>query len=177
MSSATDRLADGTVPAAPEQLFARLANLGIETRTVQHAPVFTVEEAQRLRGEIDGGHCKNLFLRNKKGRMWLVVCGEERVVDLKALAKRLGAGRLSFGSPRRLMEHLGVIPGAVTPFAIVNDHDGSVPVIIDRSLLEETAINCHPLDNAQTTTIATDDLVRFLESEGHPPKVIDLPTG
>ena len=176
---ATDhgKLADGSTPASPEQLFERLDALGITTRTVEHPPVFTVQEAQRLRGQLAGGHCKNLFLRNKKGKMWLVVCNEESTVDLKALAKRLGAGRFSFGSPHRLMEHLGVIPGAVTPLAIINDHDGAVKVVIERSLLQHEALNCHPLDNARTSTIGTADLVRFLEAEGHAPEVFDLPAG
>lgn len=175
MSEEEARLADGSPPATPEQLFARLEELGVTTRTVQHPPVFTVEEAQRLRGELEGGHCKNLFLRNKKGRMWLVVCAEDSAVDLKALADRLGAGRLSFGSARRLMDHLGVIPGAVTPLAILNDHDDAVRVAIERRLLEVSPLNCHPLDNAQTTAIATDDLLRFLEAEDHAPEIIDLP--
>lgn len=175
MSEQAARLADGSPPATPEQLFERLESLGIDTRTVQHPAVFTVEEAQRLRGELTGGHCKNLFLRNKKGRMWLVVCAEDSTVDLRALADRLGAGRLSFGSAGRLMEHLGVIPGAVTPFAILNDHDGAVRVVIERRLLALSPLNCHPLDNARTTAIATDDLLRFLEAENHSPEIIDLP--
>jgi Ala-tRNA(Pro) deacylase len=176
MSNENTRLVDGSSPATPEQLLARLDELGIQTRTVTHPPVFTVEEAQRLRGELTGGHCKNLFLRNKKGRMWLVVCAEESTVDLKALAVRLGAGRFSFGSPQRLMEHLGVIPGAVTPLAIVNDRSGAVRVVIERRLLDQSPLHCHPLDNARTTAIAPQDLVRFLEAEEHPPEIIDLPS-
>ena len=169
------KLAGGSGPATPQALFARLDELGIQTRTVAHPPVFTVEESQQLRGQLPGGHCKNLFLRDKKGRMWLVVCAEETAVDLKALGKRLG-GRLSFGSPRRLMEHLGVIPGAVTPFAIVNDHDVAVRVVIERRLADLPLLNFHPLDNAQTTAIATTDLLRFLEAENHAPELLELPT-
>ena len=169
------RLVDGSVPATPEDLFARLEELGIETRTVEHPPVFTVEESQQLRGQLPGGHCKNLFLRDKKGHMWLVVCAEETAVDLKALGKRLG-GRLSFGSARRLMENLGVIPGAVTPFAIVNDRAGAVRVVIERQLAELPLLNFHPLDNARTTAIATTDLLRLLEAENHAPELLELPT-
>lgn len=168
------RLEDGSPPATPEDLFARLTELGIEHTTVQHPPVYTVEEAKALRGKLAGGHTKNLFLRNKKGAMWLVVCSEDRDIDLKGLAKRLGAGRFSFGSPDRLMKYLGIIPGAVTPFAILNDKGGAVRVVLERGMLECETLNFHPLDNAQTTAISAADLVRFLEAEGHQPDLIDL---
>jgi len=168
------RLSDGSAPATPEALFERFEELGIETRTVEHPPVFTVEESQQLRGQLPGGHCKNLFLRDKKGRMWLIVCAEDTAVDLKALGRQLG-GRLSFGSPRRLMENLGVIPGAVTPFAIVNDRDGAVEVVIERQLADLPLLNFHPLDNGRTTAIATDDLLRFLEADDHAARLLELP--
>ncbi len=168
------RLADGSAPATPEDLFQRLQALGIETRTVSHAPVFTVEEAKALRGELPGGHTKNLFLRNKKGRMWLVTCLEDREIDLKSLATILESGRFSFGSASRLMTYLGVVPGAVTPFAIMNDKGGAVQMVLDQRMLGLDPLNFHPLDNAMTTAIAPQDLVRFLEAEGHPPQVVDL---
>ena len=167
-------LDDGSAPATPEVLLQHLAELGIEVDTVSHPPVFTVEEAKALRGELTGGHTKNLFLRNKKGRMWLVVCPEDRQVDLKSLGQRLGAGRFSFGSADRLIRYLGLIPGAVTPFGVINDHGGAVTLVIDRSLMEITPLNFHPLDNAMTTAIAPQDLVRFLESVDHVPELIDL---
>ena len=174
--TATDagRLADGREPALPADLFVRLTELGIETTTVTHPPVFTVEESKALRGPLTVGHTKNLFLRNNKGRMWLVVCGESRAVDLKALGHAIGAGRLSFASPERLMRYLGVIPGAVTPFAVVNDVGREVAVAIDRHLLEQEPLNFHPLDNAMTTAIAAADLLRFLEAEDHTPVLVDL---
>jgi Ala-tRNA(Pro) deacylase len=168
------RLADGSEPAAPEHLFRRLEDLSIATDTVEHPPVFTVEEAKALRGELKGCHTKNLFLRDKKGAMWLVVCPEDRVVDLKQLAERLGAGRLSFGSSERLMKYLGVIAGAVTPFAVINDRAGRVRVALDRAILEAGALNFHPLDNGMTTSIAPEDFTRFLEAEGHPPLLVAL---
>ncbi len=168
-------LADGRAPATPDDLFARLRELGIETTTMTHEPVFTVEEAKRLRGEISGAHTKNLFLRNKKGRMWLVTCLEDRQVDLKALGDALGGGRLSFGSADRLMRYLGVIPGAVTPFAAINDHGGAVQVVLDKGMLGDyEVLNFHPLDNAMTTAIAPGDLVRFLRGVGHPPDHLDF---
>ena len=168
-------LADGGTPAGPEALFARLRELGIETETLEHAPVFTVEEAKRLRGELPGGHTKNLFLRNKKGRMWLVVCLEDREIDLKALGEQLGSGRLSFASADRLMTYLGVVPGAVTPFAALNDAQGQVQVMLDRGMLQaHDRLNFHPLDNAMTTGIQPADLARFLQAVDHSPGYLDL---
>lgn len=162
-------------PATPHELLARLEGLGIEARTHRHPPVFTVEEAQALKGDLPGAHTKNLFLRDKKERMWLVVALHDRDVDLRALGPVLGArGRLSFGSPRRLMEHLGVRPGSVTPFAVVNDGAGQVTVVLDEGLRGFEVWNAHPLDNAMTTALRGVDLVRFLEAEGHPPVWLDL---
>ena len=160
--------------ATSEELFARLAELGIRTATVRHAAVFTVEEAKAQRGALPGAHVKNLFLRNKKGAMWLVVAEEDRPIDLKALGERLGAGRLSFGSADRLMAHLGVPPGAVTPFAVINDRAGAVRVVIDRGLLDRDPINCHPLRNDMTTAIAAADLLAFLAACGHEAEILDL---
>lgn len=168
------RLEDGSEPARPRDLLDRLAALGIESTTVRHAPVFTVEEAKAERGDLPGSHTKSLFLRNKKGRMWLVVCLEDRVVDLKSLAREIGAGRLSFGSSERLMRYLGVVPGAVSPFSVINDHGRKVQTVLDRGLLESDRVNLHPLDNAMTTAVAPEGLLRFLEEEDHPPLLIDL---
>lgn len=162
---------------SPHELLEHLGELGIETTTRTHEPVFTVEQAKTVRADLPGTHCKNLFLKNKKGRMWLVVLPEDHPLDLRDLGEQLGSGRLSFGSERRLDEHLGVIPGAVTPLALVNDTDAAVQIVFERSVLEEPGpINCHPLDNSMTTAIRPTDLVRFLESTGHPPLVLDLAT-
>ncbi len=161
-------------PATPEELFARLAELGIRTATVQHAAVFTVEEAKAQRGALPGAHVKNLFLRNKKGAMWLVVAAEDRAIDLKALGERIGSGRLSFGSAERLMAHLGVSPGAVTAFAVINDRAGAVRVVIDRAVLDRDPVNCHPLRNDMTTAIAAVDLLAFLAACGHEADILDL---
>ena len=160
--------------ATPDDLFRLLRDLGITTSTLSHEPVFTVDQARQIRGDLPGGHSKNLFLRTKKGAMWLIVAREDRQIDLKQLATRLGSDRLSFGSPERLMRALGVIPGAVTPFAVINDTGGRVHVVLDRALLEEDPLNFHPLDNTMTTTIASADLLRFLEATGHEPLLIDL---
>ncbi len=159
----------------PNELLAYLDELGIETNTVEHPPVFTVEEAKRRRGPLPGAHCKSLFLRNKKGRMWLVVLFEDSEVDLRWLGDAIGAGRVGFASPRRLDEHLGVIPGAVTPFAVVNDAKREVRVVVERGLLDAELLNFHPLVNTRTTSISPDDLVRFLESTDHPPTLLGRP--
>ncbi len=176
------RLADAAEPAAgpdlptsPETLFRRLDELGISHRSVTHPPVFTVEEAKALRGDLPGGHVKNLFLRNKKGdAMWLVVALEDREIDLKALGERIGAGRVSFCSAERLRTYLGVLPGSVTPLALINDREKRVKVVIDKELLEQNPVNVHPLVNTMTTAISPEDLLRFLEATGHSPEIIDL---
>jgi Ala-tRNA(Pro) deacylase len=161
-------------PAGPAELLAVLAGLGIPAPTVDHAAVFTVAEAKALRGELPGAHTKSLFLRNKKGVMWLVVAREDRIIDLRRLGDQLGSGRLSFASPERLQRHLGVIPGAVSPFAVINDRDRVVTVVLDADLREEDPLNFHPLDNTMTTAISWDDLLRFLQAHDHPPAFVDF---
>jgi Ala-tRNA(Pro) deacylase len=169
-------LADGSRPAGSAELLARLAELGVPARTVDHPPVFTVEEAARYKGDLPGAHTKNLFLRDKPGkRMWLVCVLAERDVDLQALPPRIGAKpRLSFGSEDRMMRYLGITPGAVSPFAIINDRGGHVQVVLDRALLAGDIVNLHPLDNAKTTAVAPPDLLRFLEAERHAPLMLDF---
>jgi len=169
------RLIDGSTPMTPAELLARLEEMGIPARTTEHAPVHTVEEAREVRGHLPGCHTKNLFVRNKKEEMYLLVCEQDRKVDLRVLGEMLGAGRLSFGSPRRLMRRLGVTPGSVNPFAVVNDAEGAVEVVLDRSILEEEPLNFHPLDNAMTTAIAAQDFLAFLQAEDHPPRIMDFP--
>lgn len=168
-------LDDGSSPATPEDLWARLDQLGIAHTTHRHAPVFTVEEAQRLKGDLPGAHTKNLFLRDKKGTMWLLVARFDKDVDLHVVGPQVGArGRLSFGSPERLMRYLGVIPGSVTPFSVLNDHGKKVAVALDSGLRQQEVWNAHPLDNAMTTAVSREDLLRFLEVMGHPPVWVDL---
>jgi Ala-tRNA(Pro) deacylase len=162
------------LPTSPQQLLARLQALGIACQNHEHAAVFTVEEAKALRGALTGGHIKNLFLRNKKEEMWLVVAEEDKRIDLKALGERLGAGKLSFGSPDRLLRYLGVLPGAVTPFGIINDKDRNVKVVLDRDLMGFNPVNAHPLVNTMTTALSPQDLVKFLEAEGHKPDILDI---
>lgn len=160
------------MPATPDDLFAYLDQLGIAHKTVQHAPAFTVEEAQELRGIVPGGHTKNLFLRDKKGVPYLVVASEDAVIELRALHRLLGAtGRFSFGSAELMGELLGVTPGSVTPFAVINDTGRRVTVVLDAAMVAQPVLNFHPLVNTATTTIARDDLLKFLEATGHPPRI------
>ena len=160
---------------SPQQLFARLDALGLAHRTVEHAPVFTVDQAKQHRGALPGHHIKNLFLRNKKEAMWLVVALEDRAIDLKRLGEVLGAGRLSFGSPERLRKHLGVEPGSVTPFALINDTAHQVTLVLDRGLADDRPVNAHPLTNTMTTAISFADLGRFFAATGHAPQWLDFP--
>jgi len=168
------------LPTSPDQLLARLDELGISSHTVDHAPVFTVEESKELRGQLPGGHVKNLFLRNKKEEMWLVTVEESKRVDLKALGEKLtgaagGAAKLSFGSADRLMQYLGVIPGAVTPFAVINDKGKAVRMVLDEDLLRHDVLHAHPLVNFKATALAPKDLLHFLDAEGHPAQLIAVP--
>ncbi|MEP7031809.1 MAG: YbaK/EbsC family protein [Pseudolabrys sp.] len=156
----------------PDQLFALLDGLGIAHKTVKHPPVFTVEQAAALRGQIAGGHTKNLFLRDKKQALYLVVALEDAEIDLKSLHRTLGAsGRFSFGSSDLLREVWGVEPGSVTPFGAANDTGTRVTVVLDSAMMEHETLNYHPLDNTMTTSIARGDLVKFLESTSHMPRI------
>src|SRR5215831_13845004 len=153
------------MPATPADLFAYLDRLGIAHRTVTHVPLFTVEQSRALRGSIPGAHTKNLFLRDKKGALVLLTALEDAVIELKSLHRRLGSsGRFSFGSAELMRETLGIEPGAVTPFAAMNDGERRVSVVLDTELMRHASINAHPLVNTMTTTLARADLVKFLEA-------------
>jgi len=156
----------------PDQLFVALDALGISHSTVKHPPLFTVEQSRSLRGQIPGGHTKNLFLRDKKSEIYLVVTLEDAEIELKGLHRKLGAsGRFSFGSADLMREVLGVEPGSVTPFGAINDSEGRVTVVLDAAMMEHATLNFHPLVNTMTTSINRDDLVKFLESTGHSPRI------
>jgi Ala-tRNA(Pro) deacylase len=157
-----------------QDLFARLAALGIATHTVEHEPLFTVAESIKLERELPGAHSKNLFLKDEGGDLFLVEAKSSTRVALKGLARTLGAGRFSFGKAELLMETLGVPPGSVTAFAVINDRDRRVRVVIDAELMKHDSMNCHPLENTATTSIARDDLLRFIRSCGHEPRIAVL---
>ncbi len=163
------------MPKTPEELLDFLKSLGIETKTRRHAPLFTVADSQSLRGEIAGGHTKNLFLKDKKDNFFLVTVGEDATIDLKTIHHKIGAsGRVSFGKPEALMELLGVAPGSVTVFGAINDVQGRVKVVLDESLMENDVINGHPLTNEATTSIGRADLLRFLSETRHEPLVLKV---
>ena len=160
------------MPQTPDQLFAFLDTLGIAHTTVTHPPLFTVEQSRALRGQIPGGHTKNLFLRDKKSNVYLVTAEEDANIDLKGLHRVLGAsGRFSFGSAELMLELLGVAPGSVTPLGVLHDTQGRINVVLDAALMEHDTINCHPLINTMTTNLRRDDLVKFLEATGHSPRI------
>jgi Ala-tRNA(Pro) deacylase len=162
------------VPATPDDLFDRLAALEIAVTTHHHAPAFTVEQGNAVWGAIPGIHCKNLFLKDGKGRLWLVVAPADKRIDLKRLPDAIGSARLSFGSGDLLENVLGVEPGSVTPFALINDHGRRVTPVLDAWMMEQALLNYHPLRNDMTTTIAAADFRRFLAAIGHRPEIVAL---
>jgi Ala-tRNA(Pro) deacylase len=162
------------MPLSRDELFSRFAELGIATETIEHPAVFTVAESQTVEIPLPGAHTKNLFLKSERGALVLVIAKSSTQVDLKALGKRLGTGRFSFGKPDLLMSTLGVTPGSVTAFAVANDSAGRINVVIDAALAGDGSVNCHPLENTATTNIAYEDLLRFIRSTGHEPSVMTL---
>lgn len=164
---------------SPDDLLARLDTLGIAHTTHRHPAVFTVEEARAHCGHLPGCHCKNLFLKDKKGELWLVVARDDAAIDMKTLDRRIGSARLSFGKPDLLGEVLGVVPGAVTPFALANDTDGRVHVVLDAAMMRAELVNYHPLTNEATTALSPADLLVFIRATGHEPAIlaVDGPTG
>jgi Ala-tRNA(Pro) deacylase len=163
------------MPTSPEDLLAYLGSLSIEAETVDHPPLHTVEDSRALRGEIPGGHTKNLFVKDKKDRLFLLVLGETTTIDLKRVHERIGAqGRVSFGSAELLEDVWGVRPGAVTPFGAINDQAGKVRVVLDEMMMRHERLNFHPLINTRTTGLASADLVKFLRATGHEPLVVAL---
>ena len=164
------------MPATRADLLGLLTTLDIEHETVDHPPIFTVEEGRDFKKSMPGGHSKNLFVKDKKGVLYLAVAWSDTKVDLVGLGKTLGAkGRLSFGKPELMSETLGVIPGAVTPFALINDTAKTIEtVIVDRALMEFDRIWFHPLENTASTSLAAADLLKFMAHCGFEPQIIDL---
>ncbi len=162
------------MPASRQDLFDLLAGLGIETTTLEHPPVFTVAESAELERHLSGAHTKNLFLKDEDGLLFLVVAMSSTRVDLKGLARKLDAGRLSFGKPELLLDTLGVPPGSVTAFAVINDTAQRVSLVVDADLMQHGTINCHPLENTATTSIGREALMRFVRACGHEPRIVAL---
>lgn len=165
----------GPSPKTKEQLFAFLDELGIAHSTKSHPPVFTVAESESLRDEIPGGHTKNLFVKDKKDRFFVITVEERATVDLKQIHKIIGASsRVSFGNPEKMLEYLGVVPGSVTVFGAINDTGNNVTFVLDEDLMGHEIINGHPLANDATTSIGREDLLRFLKATGHDPLVLKV---
>ena len=162
------------MPWTQEALLNRLTELGIDAPTVQHRPIYTVEDGEKVLEGMPGGRCKSLFLRDKKSALWLVIMlGEDRL-DTGTLQKTLGAARLSFGNPGLMLSVLGVEPGSVTPFAVINSTAMAVQVVLQRRMMAMDLLNYHPLRNNATTTISPAGLLKFLSAVGHDPLIIDF---
>ena len=162
------------LPTSPEALIGQLEALGLPHRVHTHAAVFTVAESKEIDAGIAGAHTRNMFLKDKKGAMFLVTLRHDTLIDLKKLSDVLEAGRFSFGSPERLWENLGVRPGSVTPFAIINDTLQAVTLVLEEGMMAEETVNFHPLINTMTVGLRPDDFLKFLSAINVVPRIVDL---
>jgi Ala-tRNA(Pro) deacylase len=158
-----------------QRVYERLADLGIAYERHEHPPVPTVEDAERYWSGIDATHCKNLFLRNQKGnRHYLVILVHSKKADLRAVAEQIGDGKLSFASPERMMTHLGVAPGSVSPFGLINDAAHSVRVVVDRDLKSASRVSFHPNINTRTLVLSREDFEKFLAASSNPIQFVTI---
>lgn len=162
------------LPTQPQELLEILQKLDIEYKFYEHEAVFTVEESSKIKEDMPGTHCRNLYLRDKKKKNFLVVAANETEVDMKTLSDKIECGRLSFGSADRLWQFLGIRPGSVCPFTVINDTEHKVQVVLDSYMMKQERVHYHPLDNTMTIGIAPDDLLKFFEHTGHTPLILDL---
>lgn len=163
------------MPKTHLDLFKVFGEWGISYSNHEHEPTHRVEESKLLKHHIPGAHTKNLFLYTPKDTYFLVVMMCEERLDIKAFEKQLGEGRLSFASPRRLMERLGIMPGSVSPFCVINDPSHQVTVILDADMMTHEILNYHPLRNDMTVSISNADFRKFFERTGHKPLIMTLP--
>ena len=163
-------------PHTRAELFAFLDAHGIAHATLEHAPVFRVDEGREIKARLPGGHTKNLFLKDARGRLWLVSALGETAVDLKRLPAAIGSARLSFGSPERLHAALGVRPGSVTALALLNDPEHAVTFVTDAALMAADPVNFHPLSNDATTALSREGFRAFLRALGREPVIVDFST-
>lgn len=162
------------MPATREDLFAYLDSLGITHKTKNHAPVFTVAESEGVKADMPGGHTKNLFLKDKSGRLFLICAQNDTRINVNKLHSVIGCKRLSFGKPELLLETLGVPAGSVTLFSVMNDKDSAVTLILDKALIDHDIVNFHPLLNDATTAIFSADMVKFAKAANHDPLILDF---
>ncbi|MEQ8433050.1 MAG: YbaK/EbsC family protein [Oceanicaulis sp.] len=174
MTAPTEPLDLPVPPASRADFLAFLDARGIAHRTVEHEPVFTVAEGDAIKADMPGGHTKNLFLKDKKGALILISALQSTTIDLKALHHRLDCARLSFGKPELLLQALGVTPGSVTAFAILNDPARRVRLILDAALMDQEIVNFHPLKNDATTAVSSSDLLSFVRALGREPEIFDF---
>ena len=174
MNNIAENNNDDSLPTSQEDLMAGFTALDIAYELHHHEAVFTVAESEKLDSEIPGTHCRNLFLRDKKKKNYLLVLQNSTDVDMKKLPSVSGANRVSFGSADRLWQYLGVRPGSVCPFSIVNDTDHQVKILLDKSMMETDIVNYHPLINTMTVSVTPADLLKFIESTGHEAHIVDL---
>jgi Ala-tRNA(Pro) deacylase len=161
-------------PAGRDALLAYFAEIGIAHRTVDHPAVFTVAESRDFKIDLPGGHAKNLFLKDKKGQLWLISALCDTVIDLKRLPRLIGSDRLSFGAPELMWATLGVTPGSVTAFALLNDRQHRVRFVLDKALGDCAIVNFHPMINTATTGLSQADFRRFLAALGVEPQIVDF---
>ncbi len=173
-TSETDASTPSQAPLSAKELLAVLDDLGITQTTHHHRPVFTVEDGNDIKAKLPGGHTKNLFLKDKAGELYLISALGETQIPVNQLHKHWGCKRLSFGKPDLLLAHLGVTPGSVSVFCVINDPDQSVKLVLDKALFDHDLVNFHPLDNAATTAISPDDMVKFCRHFGHDPEIVDF---
>ena len=162
------------LPTSPQKLFNILKSLDIQCKHHEHEAVYTVAESEAVDAKIPGTHCRNLFLRDKKKKNYLLVLPVDIDVDLKKLPEILGSNRLSFGSNDRLWEHLGVRSGSVCPFSIINDTDKNVQIFLEKSMMEQDVVNYHPMLNTMTISLKPNDLIKFIEHTEHEVHIVDL---
>lgn len=164
------------MPATPEDLFAALDRLGIVHQTLTHPATFTVEEGRHLKASMPGGHSKNLFMKDKDGVLVLISAWAESQLRLNQVHKLIGTRRLSFASAELMLDCLGVVPGSVTAFGLMNDTDGRVRFIVDSALMQFETVNFHPLVNTATTAINRADFRRFVAATDHDLTELDFST-
>jgi Ala-tRNA(Pro) deacylase len=157
-----------------DRLLAWMDEQAIAHTTRDHPAVFRVDEGHDLKASMPGAHTKNLFLKDRKGRLWLISARQDTVVDLKRLPKTIGSDRLSFGNEQLLYETLGLTPGSVTALGLINDSDRRVAFVLDKALWDVEVVNFHPLTNTATTALAQADFRRFLARIGREPLVVDF---
>lgn len=162
------------MPASADDLYALFVRHQIAWKTMDHAPVFRVGEGREIKAAMPGGHTKNLFLKDAKGQLWLISALGETAIDLKSLHRVIGSARLSFGSAELMAETLGVTPGSVTAFALINDCPRRVRFVLDAALLDHEIVNFHPLSNDATTAVSREGFLAFLNAIGVTPLIVDF---